>query len=289
MKIILDIVMTIIMICLLNLNVTGLKYHEIFGIIILFLFLFHKFLNFRWIKLNIKSLLKNNTNPKVVTMLIVDIIMLLLVALTVSTGILISKHILTDIATCNMTATIHRHHSLAYLLGTVLIIHIGLHWSSIRNGIKIKKDSLVEKILVLGVVLVIGITLLCSDTIKKLILPKKEIVAPYQYETENNDSPQNHTLTDEDNQEKIIKEEYSLPIEDNDGVSIQNEPTPTPDIPTLEDYLSKLFCTGCGRHCLLTNPECGKGRREQQKEVQEYNQMYGTNETYGSNDFYTRY
>ena len=288
MKIVLDIVMTIIMICLLNLNITGLKHHEIFGIVIFFLFLFHKILNFRWIKSITKSLFKNTINSKAKILFIVDIIALVLVLLTVITGVLISRCILTDITTNNMTATIHRHHCLAYLLGITLMIHICLHWSFIRNGLKIKKDSFIEKIVLCIFVLVVSITLLFSDTIKKLIVPKKEIVAPFQVETEYNESTHNEILVSEDKQEDFTEEESPLTSEGNEDITIQNDVTPTPDIPTLEDYLSKLFCTGCGRHCLLTNPECGRGRREQQEKVQEYNQLYGTNETYGTNDFYTR-
>ncbi len=287
-KIILNIVMTTMMLCLLNLNITGLKLHEILGIAVFLLFLFHIILNFKWVKSITKNLFKNTINSKAKIMYAIDILLLVLVILTVLTGVLISKHIFTDIATSNITATSHRHHSLAYLLGITLIIHIGLHWSSIRNGIKIKKDSFVEKMVICVFLLVIGIILLYSDTIKKII-PKKEIVAPYQYETEYNETTQNHTIiTSEENQEEVITEESSLTTEKNEDISIQNDITPTPDIPTLDEYLSKLICTGCGRHCLLTNPECGKGRRKQQEEVQEYNQLYGVNETYGANDFYTR-
>ena len=288
-KIILNIVMTTMMICLLNLNITGLKLHEILGIAVFFLFLFHIILNFKWVKSITKNLFKNTINSKAKIMYAIDILLLVLVILTVLTGVLISKHIFTDIATSNITATSHRHHSLAYLLGITLIIHIGLHWPSIRNGIKIKKDSFVEKMVICGFLLVIGITLLYSDTIKKLIIPKKEIVAPYQYEIEYNESTQNHTIiTSEENQEEVITGENSLTTEKNEDISIQNDVTPTPDIPTLEEYLSKLICTACGRHCLLTNPECGKGRREQQEEVQEYNQLYGVSETYGADSFHTR-
>ena len=288
-KIILNIVMTTMMICLLNLNITGLKLHEILGIAVFFLFLFHIILNFKWVKSITKNLFKNTINSKAKIMYAIDILLLVLVILTVLTGVLISKHIFTDIATSNITATSHRHHSLAYLLGITLIIHIRSHWPSIRNGIKRKKDSFVEKMVICGFLLVIGITLLYSDTIKKLIIPKKEIVAPYQYEIEDNESTQNHTIiTSEENQEEVITGENSLTTEKNEDISIQNDVTPTPDIPTLEEYLSKLICTACGRHCLLTNPECGKGRREQQEEVQEYNQLYGVSETYGADSFHTR-
>lgn len=286
MKIILDIAMTTIMICLLNLNVTGMKWHEILGIAIFFLFIFHKLLNFRWIKSVVKSLSKKRINSKAEILCIIDVILVVLVTVTVLTGVLISKHVLVDITTNNITATSHRHHSLAYLLGITIIIHIGLHWSSIRNRIKIQKDSFIEKIVLCGFVLIISVTLLYSDTIKKLIIPKKEEVYPYQVEIECNKNIQEQTLIDTDKQETYATEDDALESEKNEEVSIQDDIPTTPDIPTIDEYLSKLFCTACGRHCILTNPECGRGRRKQQEEVQEYNNMYGVNESYGAAELY---
>lgn len=288
MKIILDIAMTTIMICLLNLNITGMKWHEILGVAIFLLFILHKFLNFRWIKSVIKSLSKKRMNSKAEILCVVDIFLLVLTILTVLTGVLISKHVLVNITTTNITATSHRHHSLAYLLGITLIIHMGLHWTSIRNRIKIQKDSFVEKIALSSFVLIISIALLYSNTVKKLIIPKKEVVFPYQVETEYNKNTQEQPLINNDKQETHTTEDDSLASEKNEEFSLQDDTPTTPDIPTIDEYLSKLFCTACERHCLLTNPECGRGRREQQEEVQQYNDMYGVNESYGATEFYTR-
>lgn len=288
MKIILDIVMTISMVCLLNLNITGLKLHEMLGVGICFLFLFHKILNFKWIKAMTKSLFKNNISSRAKTMYIIDTVLIVLVILTVYTGILVSKHILIGVTTTNITATIHRHHCLAYLLGVTLLIHIGLHWPFIRNAVKIKKDSIMEKIVLCVITLILGIVLLDSNAIKKLIIPKKEINYPYQVETTQDEDTQNYTLPNGEEKEELTIETDILPSDDNEEQYSQDNEASIKDIPTIEDYLSKLICTACGRHCLLTNPECGRGRREQLVEVQEYNQLYGTNETYGTGESYTR-
>ena len=47
-KIILDIIMTILIIILMKISITGLKLHEIIGIIIFFLFIIHKILNYKY-------------------------------------------------------------------------------------------------------------------------------------------------------------------------------------------------------------------------------------------------
>jgi len=44
---------------------------------------------------------------------------------------------------------------------------------------------------------------------------------------------------------------------------------------SLIDYLSKLFCTGCSRHCPLSNPGCNKGEQQKEDKTEEYYQIYG--------------
>ncbi|MGN1269332.1 MAG: cytochrome b/b6 domain-containing protein [Clostridia bacterium] len=266
-KIILDIVMGIIMICLMNLSFTGIKLHEILGIVVFFLFIFHKILNLKWIKSITINLFKKGIKTKTKIMYVIDIILLILVILNVITGILISTHILTNITTNNIGAASQWHHFFAYWLAIVLLIHIGVHWEFIRNAIKIKKDSLTEKIM-LGVIAVIVIVMLLKcNIVKKLMIPRKEI--DLHYEIENTEKPINNTLQKEN--------------ESDEDKNTQTNSSTVTDKPTIEEYLSKLFCTGCGRHCPLTNPACGKGMSRQTQEIQEYNQMYNTNETYTSN------
>lgn len=50
------------------------------------------------------------------------------------------------------------------------------------------------------------------------------------------------------------------------------------DIPTQEEYLQTLNCNGCGRHCCLLTPQCGKGVRQAETAKQEYNRLYGVSD-----------
>lgn len=84
-----------------NLSFTGIKVHEILGIVVLFLFIFYKILNFKWIKSITINLFKKGIKTKTKIMYAVDIILLILVILNVITGILISTCILTNITTNN--------------------------------------------------------------------------------------------------------------------------------------------------------------------------------------------
>ncbi len=45
--------------------------------------------------------------------------------------------------------------------------------------------------------------------------------------------------------------------------------------PTLDEFLSAMTCTGCGKHCLLISPHCGKGEAQQQEAAEEYEAAYG--------------
>lgn len=53
------------------------------------------------------------------------------------------------------------------------------------------------------------------------------------------------------------------------------ETTQAPDVPTLEEYLKKKRCGGCGHGCSLANPRCMQGARKQSAAIDEYNAQYG--------------
>ena len=48
------------------------------------------------------------------------------------------------------------------------------------------------------------------------------------------------------------------------------------DIPTLEEYLQGLRCTGCGRQCSLISTNCKKGRMQAERMTEEYASMYNS-------------
>lgn len=60
------------------------------------------------------------------------------------------------------------------------------------------------------------------------------------------------------------------------GDSDSGNGTPsTGGTPTLSQFLSSMTCTGCGKHCLLSNPRCGKGIVQQEQATQQYQATYG--------------
>ena len=53
------------------------------------------------------------------------------------------------------------------------------------------------------------------------------------------------------------------------------ESTEVPDVPTLEEYLGKLRCGGCGHGCTLLHPRCMRGARKQSSAESDYYSLYG--------------
>ena len=311
-KITLDIIMTIIMVGLLNTNIIGLALHELLGIGVFFLFLFHKILNFKWIKTVTVNLLTKSVNPKTKLLYAIDVLLLLLATLNVGSGILISTYVLTDISAGDIFLTSQLHHIFAYLLGITLIVHIGLHWAFIRNALKIPKGSLVEKLVLGAIAIILAVVLLESNTIKNYLPPRKDPDSGYQTETEepmtqeptdpSTSAPPDDTEPEPEDPTESTEPDPTEPDETEPDPTEPTEPDPTESEPTepdptepeptepepstpaetLQEYLSKLRCTGCGRRCVLTSPGCSRGRNQQQQAVQEYNETYNTSETYGN-------
>ena len=48
-----------------------------------------------------------------------------------------------------------------------------------------------------------------------------------------------------------------------------------PDVPSLDEYLKKLRCSGCRHNCSLANPRCMNGRRKASSAESEYYSIYG--------------
>lgn len=57
----------------------------------------------------------------------------------------------------------------------------------------------------------------------------------------------------------------------------------TPAVPTLEEYLSKLHCTACLKHCPLTAPQCASGEQAAAQAQSAYYAQYADTIPEGSN------
>ncbi len=267
-KIILDVIMIILMLLLMNLQITGLNIHEILGIIIFALFILHKVLNKKWIMAMSKNIFNKNVKMKTKVMYWLDVILLIVLTINVLTGILISKCILTNITVNNVELTTHIHNIVSIISIVLISIHLAFHLENIIAKIKkyfgkpigfSKIDIIVKSVY----------TIIAVTTVYILV---KSILFK-----ENNNKTMTNTIL---NNTVITKKE-----DDDEQTNSNTTNSTVIDMPeSIEEYLGKLFCTGCGRHCPLTSPQCGKGMSSQTAKVQEYNKTYNTNVTYSSSN-----
>lgn len=262
-KIILDIIMIIGMLTLMNLNLTGIKAHEILGITIFIIFIIHKVMNINWIKAISKNIFNKNIKTKTKIMYWIDIILLISIITNIITGILISKYILTGITVKDITITTKFHHIISFISLSLIAIHISFHLKNITTKIKkiLKKTSDFSKI---DIIVKIIYSIIAITTI--YILIKSVLVKNNKQENQQNLS-NSVTVKKEDDSESQTNSNTT------NSITVESPES-------IEEYLSKLFCTGCGRHCPLTSPQCGRGMSTQTEKIQEYNETYNTNETY---------
>ncbi|MBQ1388199.1 MAG: hypothetical protein IIY78_01060 [Clostridia bacterium] len=74
--------------------------------------------------------------------------------------------------------------------------------------------------------------------------------------------------------------EYNEQLEETEQDSdeqIESEQEPEPEIPTLEEFLKNLRCSGCRHNCSLLSPRCMNGARKASQAGSEYYSMYSVN------------
>lgn len=169
-KIMLDILMAIIFLLLMNPSLTGLIFHEIVGIIILLSICIHLVLNGTWIEGMFKNLKNKNLNTKSKLILIINILLFIIIIIVSTTGILISKFILTSFTANNIQLVSSIHKISAITCFGLVAIHLGLHLEYMINAIKhIKTNFYIYKKSIAKCTLIIAIIIAIYIPISKLI------------------------------------------------------------------------------------------------------------------------
>ena len=82
-----------------------------------------------------------------------------------------------------------------------------------------------------------------------------------------------------DEEELVEPEEEYFIEEQEENVSekeyIEEQVEPEPDVPTIEEYLRNLRCSGCRHNCSLLSPRCMNGARKASQAESEYYALYG--------------
>lgn len=134
-KIAVDICMSLILLFVMAYQVTGDKYHEVLGAIMLVLFIIHNVLNYKWYG----HLLKGRYTAVRVLRVIVNLATLIAIVLTGYSGIMMSQHVFSFLPARSgiMRARI-LHLACSYWSFVLMGIHLGLHWNMITGRIRIQ-------------------------------------------------------------------------------------------------------------------------------------------------------
>ncbi len=137
-KRIIDVTMSIIMLFLMAYQVTGQRYHEWLGAIMLVLFLIHNILNIKWYQ----NLWKGKYSITRVLWTIINIATLVAIAATGYSGMAMSRYVFSalDLSTGALAAR-SIHLAGCYWSFVLMSCHLGLHWNLIVTNLDKKMEN----------------------------------------------------------------------------------------------------------------------------------------------------
>lgn len=261
-KIVVDVVMTVLFVVLMLPQQTGLVFHEIVGLSILLVVLLHLLLNGKWITSMTRKLFANQINKKDLYRYFLNAVFLLGIVVVTVTGLMISAVVL-PVGTYNHgIEAVHR--IAAYGTGVLMLVHLGLHLKYLR--------AMFRKI-----VLDIGTSPVCRVLSGTMALVVVVGILYFNVISAVNNS-----------QTAAASSTIELPIGSStaaaDGGTAKSKEKETEDTTadtqatqaevTLTQFLEKITCTACHKGCLLSNPQCGKSSRQIAEAKTEYESLY---------------
>ena len=125
-KIIIDILMTVVLLLLMAYSLVGEAAHEWLGIGMFVLFLFHHILNSRWTL----AVLKGRYTPFRIFQTLLVVLALLSMMGSMVSGIILSRHALSFLPISGGQSFARTLHMLSAYWGfTIISLHLGLHWN----------------------------------------------------------------------------------------------------------------------------------------------------------------
>lgn len=135
-KILIDILMTILFICLTKIKITGMHMHEVLGIIVTLFVIIHLALNFSWVKAITLKIFDKNLNYKIKITYCINVLLAILVCIIFISGILVSVTIFTNISTANRGTWAFIHRKAALITFILIIVHALLNIKMIKSHCK---------------------------------------------------------------------------------------------------------------------------------------------------------
>lgn len=253
-KLIVDFLLGALWIILTCYSFTGALLHEWLGVGSVVLLALHLFLNRKWIAGVTRRIF--HTKFCITTVLyFCSILLFLSFITTIISGLLMSKVLLPNLNIGNHMVWKVLHVWASYISLILMGIHVGLHWKLILTHIRtlFHRDHATKIGRIIGNGLAVLIMIYGIKSSANMYLPTFQ-----QTGNRSNGSSNEAGDTDENaqtittTQEEVNKDTTTS----SSSTSISEAPQ---DGESLDDFLDRLVCTGCGRHCPLSAPRCGTG------------------------------
>lgn len=269
-KIVLDVLMAVTFILLMDAKIISMAFHEIAGLAIGGVILIHKLLNWKWIKNVTRNIFGRRVAAQTRLRYIVDVLLFIGVYLIIISGALISEYVFTSAVGGGSWKTIHT--TTSYICIPLIGIHIGLHVKWITNAFRrmlhIVRESKVRKWALRAASMALAVwgivTAVTSGFFGKIA------GADTHFSSEGSTSGLSADAGDAETSAGT-RAAGSDSTEDEAAVSGSDESGTVSA--SLEEFLSGLTCTACHKNCSLLNPQCGRGRQQQQEATAEYESM----------------
>ena len=297
-KILLDVTMTVVYILLMFPQGTGVVFHIVAGLSVGALFILHFILNRGVFSAMLRSVRQKMLKPRAATLLALDVMLIVGMPILIVTGVLISG--IFTVGLGSAAFIVYQIHNIsAWVCLVAMLSHIAVHArylvSSLSSMFKRRRDREVRRAFAR---FSSGVMAACMLYVIGFQLYKSGIAVP---STGSSSSPREITYDQEDS----YTGDKQLPYDDGNtvivsdsgsessgsssstvvpysesgdsGSSDSSAVSTTPfsdDGTTLEEYLSTLFCTGCSRHCPLSNPQCGRSAQQIAEATADYNAKF---------------
>jgi hypothetical protein len=269
-KLILDGVLLALLIVLMDYSLTGGVLHELLGIVLLAGFIVHIAVNREYYKAIIRGIRSGKVSAKSKAGFAVDIILPISAVIMLISSLAISRDLFPGIAELfGGQFWVPVHIICAVVLLISVFIHVCMHAKLISAFIgQVTDNEAVLKMKTAGmrVMALLFALLVVRSSFSSMADAANMLPACDAGETEIDKGGNRQ------NNELIVEEDNSS---DQDGYVIGIEPDPEPEeTVSLDDYLGSLFCSGCGKHCSLLSPRCGKGEDQASQATAEYYEIY---------------
>ncbi len=232
-RLLFDTFMFIVIITLMDTTRLGLSYHERAGIATGLILLTHTVGRRLWLRGAFKGWANKRLTSKTILLVCLNGMLATTFMLTFFTGLIIARTFPYNLPFGTSRLLISLHHSTAYGSLILLAVHMGFHWGIIlRRMSPVTSTVSSSSIRWLGKVAAILIIMLGIRSWSVLGFAQV-LTSPI--------TRSGPLLIPADTEDPAVQ----LPDELNNS--------------SLQEYLGRIICNGCSRHCLLTEPQCGVG------------------------------